>query len=81
MSQQCETEKPAPFALGGTHRQCRNDASFTVSGRTPIEKKQNPMLICGDCLKEFLRRNPDYAECVAALIEETPCKTTTKKTH
>lgn len=66
---QCETMKPAPFAMGGccdkaTHR-CRNDATHQVVGKTKKEKKQPPMMICSDCLEVFLDRNPDYKDCVS----------------
>ena len=60
----CETMKPAPFACGGTHLRCQHEATLFVLGKTAEEKRQKPMPICLDCLKEFLRRNPDYKKLV-----------------
>ena len=61
---QCETMKPAPFACGGTRHQCQNDATHICTGKTAAEKKMAPMGLCDDCVKEFLRRNPDYKACI-----------------
>lgn len=60
---ECIRNEYTPFGFGGSpyrQKQCENEATVLVFGKTEAEKNTPPMPLCDECYAVFAERNPDY---------------------